>query len=479
MSFVRAVRAIVIFASLAALAGCSADGLRNSEATPSPSSVLALHGRVMGGQQPVTSATVKFYKVTTNGDGTASTTMLTTTGNSVTTDSNGNFSITGDYTCGTATDVFLVVTGGNPGSGTNANLTLMSALGLCSSLSSSTNVIVNELTTVAAVAALHLFMSSPTSISSSSYDASVLQSDFTVATQLVNTATGTSPGTNLPSNYSSPSTLINTLGNILAACVNSTGGAAGSSTNCGSLFTLATPPGGTAPADTVTALLNVLNHPTLNTSSLFGLINSSASFQPALSSAPSTYTVALTPPASTITHTLYVEPDQGITPLYTLLNNAQSTIDLTIYGLKDTTFSGDLVSACQRGVTVRVVMDQNSEKSINTAAYNQLNAQTHCSAVWANTNYSVTHEKSFVVDGTTLSMLTLNLETTDYPGTRDFAIVTNDPQDIAAFEATFNADYNMTYPYTTTPGNDLIWSPTSAQTSLIGIINNATTSLQV
>ena len=57
--------------------------------------------------------------------------------------------------------------------------------------------------------------------------------------------------------------------------------------------------------------------------------------------------------------------------------------------------------------------------------------------------------------------------------------LTNDPQDIAAFEATFNADYNMVYPYTTTPGNDLIWSPTSAQTSLVGIINSATTSLQV
>jgi cardiolipin synthase len=436
----------------------------------------------MGGQQPVTGATVKLYKVAApssgNGDGAASTSMLTGSG-SVPTDSNGNFTITGDYTCGSATEVFLVVTGGNPGSGANTNLTLMAALGSCSSLSSSTTVVVNELTTVAAVAALHLFMSGPTSIGSSKYDASALQADFTLATELVNNASGTSPGTSIPSGYSAPSTLINTLGNILAACINSTGGTAGDTTSCGKLFTYATPPSGTAPTDTVTALLNVLNHPTLNTSALFGLINTSASFQPALSSAPSAYAVALTPPAATITHTLLVEPDNGLSALYSLLNNAASTIDLTVYGLKDTTFSGDLVAACQRGVTVRAVLDQNSEMSINMAAYTQLNAQAHCSAVWANTNYSVTHEKSFVVDGTTLAMLTLNLETTDYPGTRDFAVITNDPQDIAAFEATFNADYAMTYPYATTPGNDLIWSPTTAQTSLIGIINNATTSLQV
>jgi cardiolipin synthase len=117
--------------------------------------------------------------------------------------------------------------------------------------------------------------------------------------------------------------------------------------------------------------------------------------------------------------------------------------------------------------------------SVDMAAYNQINAQAGCSAKWANPSYSVTHEKSFVVDNTTLAMLTLNLETTSYAGTRDFAVITNDPQDVAAFEATFNADYSMVYPYTTTPGNDLIWSPTSAQSSLVGIINSATQSLWV
>ena len=105
----------------------------------------------MGGQQPVSGATVKLYKVSTGGDANSSTSMLNGSG-SVTTVSNGNFTITSDYSCGTATEVFLVVTGGNPGSGTNANLELVAALGLCSSLSSSTNVTVNELTTVTAVA---------------------------------------------------------------------------------------------------------------------------------------------------------------------------------------------------------------------------------------------------------------------------------------------------------------------------------------
>jgi cardiolipin synthase len=437
----------------------------------------------MGGQQPVSGATIQLYAIGTSSDYSAGSTLLPTgTGTAIKSDSNGNFSITGKYICGSSTDVYITATGGSPGGySANANLTLMAALGPCSSLGSSTNIVINEVTTVAAVVALHLFMTGPANVGSSAYDATILQQDFTLAAELVNTANGTSPGAGVPSGMSVPSTLINTLGNVLAACINSNGGYAGDSgSNCGNLFTLTMPPGTgvTAPTDTVTALVNVFNHPTLNTTALFGLINSSAAFQPSMSSAPSTFAVALAqtnPP--TITRSFLVEPDDGLNALYALVNNAQSTIDLTVYGLKDTTFSGDLVSACQRGVVVRVVLDQNDEKSVDMAAYTQLNAQANCSAVWANTKYPATHEKSFVVDNTTLAMLTLNIETADYPGTRDFAVINNDPQDVAAFEATFNADYNMTYPYATTTGTDLIWSPTNAQTSLIGIINNATQSL--
>jgi cardiolipin synthase A/B len=459
---------------LALLAGCSVSTQQN--ATTSVDAPLALRGNIHGGQQPVTGASVQLYAVGTGGDYSAAKSLLATP---ATSDGNGNFSITNQYTCGTSTEVFIVATGGKPdGIHSNPNLALMAALGPCSALTSATVININELSTEAAVSALHLFMSSPTNIGSSAYDASALLQDFTLATQLVGTASGTTPGNSVPSGFSVPSSLINTIGDILAACINSPGGSAGDGSACGTFFTLATPPSGTAPTDTITALLNVVNHPTLNTTQLHNLITPDAPFEPILP-APDSYQVQLTPPAFTITRQFLVEPDDGVGALYDLVNNAKSTIDLTVYGLKDTIFSGDLVAACQRGVVVRVILDQNDEKTINTPVYSQLNAQPGCSAVWADPKYAATHEKSFVVDGTTFAMLTLNLETADYPGTRDFAVLTNDPADIASFEATFNADYSMTVPYATTPGTDLIWSPTTAQTSLVGIINNATTSLWV
>ncbi|MES2391286.1 MAG: phospholipase D-like domain-containing protein [Acidobacteriota bacterium] len=472
----RSVSVVVLSSLLVLLTGCTMP-IHEPALSSSTDTTFTAAGRVHGGQQPVAGASVQLYTVSTSGDATAATALLSTP---ATTDANGSFTLTGQYSCTNATQVFLIATGGNPGGGLpNPNLKMMTALGSCSSLTSSTFINVNELTTTAAVSALHLFMSSPTNIGASAYDSPSLAQDFTLATQLVDFSSGRAPGVNIPSGFSAPAALINTLGDIVAPCINSSGGTAGDSTACGQLFTLTTPPNGTAPTDTITALLNVVNHPTLNTTALFGLITSDAPFQTSLSAAPASYAVALNAPAFTITRSLLVEPDDGVQALYDLVNNAKSTIDMTVYGLQDTIFSGDLVAACQRGVTVRVILDQKYEKSTDQAAYDQLNAQPGCTAVWADKRYVATHEKTFAVDNTTLALLTLNVETRDYPGTRDFAVISNDPQDVAAFEGTFNSDFGMNFPYATTQGTDLIWSPTTAQTDMVGIINNATRTLEV
>jgi phosphatidylserine/phosphatidylglycerophosphate/cardiolipin synthase-like enzyme len=153
-----------------------------------------------------------------------------------------------------------------------------------------------------------------------------------------------------------------------------------------------------------------------------------------------------------------------------------------MYELVDTTFSADLVAACKRGVKVRVILDSSTnEKTSNTPAYKQLNAATNCSAAWSNPSFSHTHEKSLVVDGTQVAILSLNLTSRYYATTRDFGLVENDPADVAAVEATFVADYKSTtsYSYKPGPGDDLIWSPTTATADLLGIINGATKTLLV
>jgi cardiolipin synthase len=177
-------------------------------------------------------------------------------------------------------------------------------------------------------------------------------------------------------------------------------------------------------------------------------------------------------------NTLYTYPGP-VTPLYTLINGAKKTIDMTMYELVDTTFSGALVSACKRGVKVRVILDQNLEKSSNAAVYKQLNATPNCVAAYANPAFQATHQKSFILDGTTVAILTMNLTSRYYTTSRDFGLVENDPADVAAIQTTFNTDFKSTTDkaYQPPPGTDLIWSPSTATTDLLGIINGANKTL--
>ena len=123
--------------------------------------------------------------------------------------------------------VYLVATGGNPGlaSGTNNQaIALMAALGRCNSLTASTFIFVNELTTVGSIAAIYPYMSSYANIASGSSDASQLNTAFNTVAEYVDTTRGTVPGPTLPVYHYASSTEIDTLGNILSACVNSMGG---------------------------------------------------------------------------------------------------------------------------------------------------------------------------------------------------------------------------------------------------------------
>ncbi len=179
---------------------------------------------------------------------------------------------------------------------------------------------------------------------------------------------------------------------------------------------------------------------------------------------------------------LYIEPEAGFTWLYTMINNAHQTVDMTMYELTDTTFSGGLVAACGRGVRVRAILDQSLEKVNNTPAYTQLNsAGPNCSAAWSNPQFQATHQKSLIIDHGTAVIMTGNLTSRYYPTSRDFAVVQNDTWDIAAMQGTFNTDYGSTSDLKYQPafGDTLIWSPTTAEADLVDIISNAKKTLLV
>ena len=250
------------------------------------------------------------YAAGSGGYASTNTSQLSST---VTSGAGGAFSITGLYTCPSASaQMYLVAAGGDSGAGANSSLALMAALGTCSNLSSSTHVIINEVTTVAAAYALAPFMATNSGSPGASLGTSVgnsqgLSQAFTTASNLANTDTGTASGASLPAGATVPSAELFTLADILATCVNSNG----STGECSTLFADATPSGGSAPQNTIDAIFDIAQNPSNNVSALYNLVNGTSPFQPTLGATPNDWTVAINYTDATLSGPASLVVDSG------------------------------------------------------------------------------------------------------------------------------------------------------------------------
>jgi len=263
---------------------------------------VALRGIVHGGQTPLVGANVYLYAAGTNGYGQPAVSLLASAANTrsdaggnyyVTTDSSGAWSISGDYTCPTANaQVYLYSAGGNPGAGPNTGAGLLAGLGSCGNLSASTYVVINEVSTIAAACALAGYATDPTHVSGPGDTSAAvgIANAFATIANLETLSTGAASSSTVTGNGTPPQSKLNTLANILAACVNSAGP---DSTACSNLFANAMN-GNTVPVDTATAAINIAHNPESNVAALYTLQTAGSAFQPALSAAPDDFTLPIT-----------------------------------------------------------------------------------------------------------------------------------------------------------------------------------------
>ena len=315
----RAWIAAVLACGLLGLAGCGGGGPIVSTVTQptAPLPGAALTGVVSSGSQPIVGAHVYLLAANTTGYGgsglsasssNASVSVVAEdeTGDSdavgayVVTGANGQFSLTGDYACSSGQQLYLYALGGNTGSGVNSAAGLMAMVGSCPSSSSpAVFATVNEVSTVAAAYALAGFATDSTHVSSSGTALAQVgvANAFANAANLATLGTGAALATTPAGNGTVPQAEINTLANILAACVNTNGAVTGTTNapTCFTLFTRATSNGalyGTFPTDTATAAINIAHNPGSNIAALYGLATA-AVFAPALPAQPNDFTLTL------------------------------------------------------------------------------------------------------------------------------------------------------------------------------------------
>jgi hypothetical protein len=248
------------------LSGCGISDVSSAGTVkPATASVPgSVTGQVHGGQQPVKGAAMELWAAGATGAYGSAASLIAST----TSDANGNFSFNSGSPavspCTTGQYLYITATGGDSGGGTNSYLAEMAALPTpCGAATAATFVNLNEVTTVASVAALQQFMSiapggSPAwTIGAPPANSTGLANAFLQVGNRVNLATGASGATTAASTINNviytttitpDSTKINTLADILAACINTTGNSL-----CTSLLADATPSGSVSPTDTLQA----------------------------------------------------------------------------------------------------------------------------------------------------------------------------------------------------------------------------------
>ena len=300
-AYIRPVVAGLATIPFAMLAGC---GVTNSAPSTDYTAPVTLQGQVFAGRNYMSGATVKIYQTQSNGvagngfyTGTAK--LLTT----VTANTTGGWSVQ-DLNCSTPDQLYVTAEAGIPypsnqnltSLANNPNSLMMTAIGDCSILGSATesnnitSIVTNEASTIAAVWALRNFIS---------------LDGTTVNVTSSGTNYGGKSGAGVPNNYAglahaflnannlSPYKIGNfqqyTGGGTTGAPAGSAAGTAGGLvpvqelnslayaqylctiggdgtkpgdfSYCNTLYQLATPPGGTAPTNSLQAMLNIARYP--------------------------------------------------------------------------------------------------------------------------------------------------------------------------------------------------------------------------
>jgi hypothetical protein len=184
---------------------------------------------------------------------------------------------------------------------TNPNLKLVAPIGACSG-AATTNVLLNEVVDAAAAFSLAQYIS-PTTGQIGAPNTTQAQigiaNAFNTFNNLVTLSTGaanassTKTANGFTITLTPENTKLNTVADILAACVNSPGGTEGDGSNCGTLF--ANVGTTTYPTDTFAAAVDMALNPTSTTgqiTNLYGLIAPQPPF-PGVSAQPTDWTVGI------------------------------------------------------------------------------------------------------------------------------------------------------------------------------------------
>jgi len=175
---------------------------------------------------------------------------------------------------------------------------------------------------------------------------------------------------------------------------------------------------------------------------------------------------------------LFEEPLAGKDPIIAAINTSTKEVDMEVYLLSDKDVVASLLAACQRGVVVKVMLEEHPFGGGNV---NQKSKQTFDNSCvhmqWTNPAFSLTHEKTIVIDNAEVFILNQNLTTSSFTKNREFDVVDTNSADVLEIKKIFDADWNRTS-FSQTNDN-LVISPNSSREKLSTLLSSSTKSIDI
>ena len=178
-------------------------------------------------------------------------------------------------------------------------------------------------------------------------------------------------------------------------------------------------------------------------------------------------------------HQLIVMPDDTIRPIVEAIDSARRSMELCMFVLEHKLLLRALVAARTRGVHVRVMLNlhHRNGQAQNLEAFELLRG-AGVQVRGCHPRFELTHQKSLVIDHRLAFVQSMNWDAHLQHRTRDYAVVTQDAQEIDEIVAGFDADWNQVI-FEPRSDSRLIWCPDNGRSRLTAFIDAATRSLWV
>jgi cardiolipin synthase A/B len=178
-----------------------------------------------------------------------------------------------------------------------------------------------------------------------------------------------------------------------------------------------------------------------------------------------------------MSRTLIVLPDDSVQPILDAIGGAQKSLRIKMFVFTDPTLLAAVIAAHKRGVDVRIML--NPKRRSGVSENDESRSQLEVAGIQvrdSNPAFDLTHEKSMVVDDKTAFVKSLNWQTKNLTGTRDYAVVTAHPHEVSEIIKGFEADWSR-QDFASGETAHLIWCRGNGRERITQFINQAKHSL--